>query len=96
MVLDHALVAAGDEDELLDARRARLVDDVLQDRPIDDGQHLLGDRLGRGQEARAEARDRQHRFANGSFHASETLLPICAQFGGAPPRKGKSGRESNA
>ena len=42
MVLDHPLVAAGDEDEMLDARLARLVDHVLQDRPVDDRQHLLG------------------------------------------------------
>jgi hypothetical protein len=33
MVLDDALVAPGDENEFLDPRRARLVDDVLQDRP---------------------------------------------------------------
>jgi hypothetical protein len=42
MVLDDGLVAAGDEDEVLDTRLARLVDHVLDDRPVDDGQHLLG------------------------------------------------------
>ena len=68
MVLDDALVAPGDEDELLDARRARLVDDVLQDRPVDDRQHLLGHRLGRRQKSRAEAGDRQHRLADGFAH----------------------------
>ena len=70
MVLDDALVAPGDEDELFDARRPRFVDDVLQDRPVDDRQHLLGDRFGRGQEARAEAGDRQDRLADGFEHSS--------------------------
>ena len=35
MVLDDALVAAGDEDEMLDAGLARLVDHVLDQRPVD-------------------------------------------------------------
>jgi hypothetical protein len=48
MVFDHALVAAGDEDEVLDAGGARLVHDMLDDRTVDDGQHLLRDRLGGG------------------------------------------------
>ena len=68
MILDDALVAAGDEDEMLDPRLARLVDDILEDRPVDDGQHLLRNRLGRRQEAGAEASDGQHGFANGFVH----------------------------
>ena len=64
MVLDDALVAARDEDEMLDAGRARLVDDVLDDRPVDDGQHFLRHRLGGGQEARAEAGDGKYGFAD--------------------------------
>ena len=50
MVLDDALVAAGDEDEMLDAGLARLVHRVLDQRPVDDRQHFLGHRLGGGQE----------------------------------------------
>ena len=68
MVLDDALVAAGDEDEMLDPGLARLVDDILQDRTVDDGQHLLGDRLGRRQEAGAEARDGKHGLAERFSH----------------------------
>src|SRR5215472_4382906 len=34
MILDHPLVAAGDEDEVLDAGIARLVDGMLDDRPV--------------------------------------------------------------
>ena len=54
MVLDDALVAAGDEDEMLDAGGLGLVDHMLDHRAVDDGQHLLGHRLGGGQEAGAE------------------------------------------
>ena len=68
MVFDDRLVAAGDEDEMLDAGLARLVDDILDDRPVDDRQHLLGDGLGGGQEPRAKTGDRKYRLAN-SFHA---------------------------
>ena len=67
MVLDHRLVAAGDEDEMLDAGLARLVHHVLDQRPVHHRQHLLGHRLGGGQEAGAEARHRENRFAN-RFH----------------------------
>ena len=56
MVLERAFAAAGDEDHLLDPGLARLLDRILDQRPVDDRQHLLGHRLGRGQEAGAEAR----------------------------------------
>ena len=54
MVFDDALVAAGDEDEMLDAGFPRLVDRILDQRPVDDRQHLLGHGLGGRQEAGAE------------------------------------------
>jgi hypothetical protein len=66
MVLYDRLVAAGDEDAVLDARGPRLVDDVLYDRPIDDGQHLLRDRLGRRQKAGAEPGNGKNGLADGS------------------------------
>ena len=68
MVLDDALVAAGDEDEMLDAGLARLVDDVLDQRPVDHRQHLLRHGLGGRQEPGAEAGDGENGFADG-FHA---------------------------
>ena len=37
MILDGALVAAGDEDEMLDAGRPCLVDHVLDQRAVDHG-----------------------------------------------------------
>ena len=72
MVLDHALVAAGDEDEMLDAGLPRLVDDVLDQRPVHDRQHFLGHGLGGGQESGAKSCHRENRFAN-RFHVGRIM-----------------------
>jgi hypothetical protein len=48
MILDHGLVATGHEDEMLDAGFARLVDHVLDQRAVDNRQHLLRHGLGGG------------------------------------------------
>ena len=69
VVLDHALVAAGDKDEMLDSGLPRLVDHILDQRLVDDGQHFLRHRLGGGQDAGAEAGDRKNGFAD--FHGYE-------------------------
>ena len=77
MVLDDGLVAAGDENEMLDAGLARLVDDMLDQRPVDHRQHLLRHGLGGGQEAGAEAGDGEDGFANwfhDAGHSSEKRL----------------------
>ena len=63
MVVERRLASAGDEDELLDPRLERFLDRVLDERAIDDGEHFLGDRLGGGEEAGAEAGDGEHRLA---------------------------------
>ena len=76
------LVAAGDEDEMLDAGLARLVDDILDDRPVDDRQHFLGDRLGGRQEARAETGNRENCFAD-FFHDSRVPFGWRPKHGGA-------------
>ncbi len=97
MVLDHALVAAGDEHEVLDAGFARLVDHVLDQRLVDDGQHFLRHRLGGGQDAGAEAGDGEDGFAD--FHGcsrDETIeVAVRSRFwdcykGGAPATDVKS------
>ena len=54
MILDDSLVAPGHEDEMLDPRFACLVDDVLDDGPIDDREHFFRYGLGRGKKAGAE------------------------------------------
>jgi hypothetical protein len=64
MVLDDPLVAAGDEDEMLDPSGLGLVDHMLDHGPIDDRQHLFGHRLGGGQEPRAEPCYGENRLAN--------------------------------
>ena len=74
MILDHALVAPGDEDEMLDAGFLGLVDDVLDQRLVDDGQHFLRHRLGGGQDAGAEAGDREDGFAD--FHGISEALEM--------------------
>ena len=74
MVLDRRFVAAGDEDEMLDAGLARLVDDVLQHRPVDDRQHFLRHGLGRRQKSRAEAGDGQNGFADALGHERRSVL----------------------
>ncbi len=73
MVLDHAFVPPGDEDEMLDAGLPRLVDHMLDQRPVDDRQHFLRHGLGGRQEARAETGDREYGFAN-RFHVRRVLL----------------------
>ena len=64
-----ALVAPGHEDEMLDPGLARLVDHVLHDRAVDDGQHLLRHGLGGGQEAGAETGDGEDGFADALHRA---------------------------
>ncbi len=69
MILDHALVAARDEDEVLDAGFHRLIHHMLNQRPVDHRQHLLGHRLGRRQEAGAEPCHGEHGLADASSHS---------------------------
>lgn len=71
MIFDDVFVAAGDEDEVLDAGFPRLVIDVLDQRLVDDGQHFLRHRLGGGQDAGAEAGDGEYGFAN--FHGTDRI-----------------------
>ena len=93
VVLDRALLRRGDDDDLLDPRGDRFLDAVLDDRLVDEGQHLLGLRLGGGQEAGAPAGGREDSFADahrtsraggragGSIPAAPWTRP-----GGQPPR----------
>ena len=57
----RGFAAPGDEDHLLDPGLARLVDRILDQRPIDDRQHFLGHGLGRRKQAGAEPGDRETR-----------------------------------
>ena len=73
MILDHALVAAGDEDEMLDAGLARLVDHVLHQRAVDHRQHLLRHGLGGRQEPGPQPGDGENGFAD-RFHDGDGML----------------------
>ena len=53
-----------DDDDLLDARGDRLLDAVLDDRLVDQRQHLFGLRLRRGKEAGAPSGGRKNGFAD--------------------------------
>ena len=74
VILDRVLAAAGDEDDVVDAGRDRFLDAVLDDRLVDERQHFLRLRLGRGQEAGAEAGGGEDGFADAASrrHRSRT------------------------
>ena len=55
VVFDGALLAAGDDDDLLDPGGHGFLHRVLDDRLVDQRQHLLGLRLGRREDAGAPA-----------------------------------------
>jgi hypothetical protein len=65
MLDDGGLAAARHEDELFDARFARFIDGVLDQRSIDDRQHLLGDGFGGWKKTCAQTRDGENGFTNG-------------------------------
>ena len=64
VVFDGGLAAAGHDDDVLNAGMDRLFDAVLDDRLIDDRQHLFRLRLGGGQKAGAEPGGGKNGFAN--------------------------------
>ena len=64
VIFDGALAAAGDEDHFGDAGCHGFFDRVLDQRLVDDGQHLLRARLGGGEEPGAETCYRKYRFCN--------------------------------
>jgi hypothetical protein len=64
VVFDGILAFAGDDDDVLDARSNALFSDVLDLGLVDNSEHFFGLSFGGGEEARAEARGRKHRFAD--------------------------------
>ncbi len=78
MILDHALVAAGDEDEFIDSGSQAFLNGILDQRPVDDRQHFLRHRLGGGQKSGAETGHRQNGFTDALRHYS-----LYASFGDA-------------
>src|SRR5665647_1788497 len=60
VVLERGLVASGHHEDIAQPGARGLFDDVLDGRLVDDRQHLLRRRLGRGQEAGAQTGCRDH------------------------------------
>ena len=65
MVLDRVLAPSGHDDDALQPGGAGLLDDVLDERAVDQGQHLLGLRLGGRQEAGSQSRGGKNGNADG-------------------------------
>jgi hypothetical protein len=72
MVLDDVLVSPCDKDEVLDAGLSGLVDNVLDERPVNDRQHFLRHCLGGREKSGAEACDREDGLAD-RFHRRFTI-----------------------
>ena len=70
VIFDGALAAAGHDDDLVAAGRQRLFHAVLDDRLVDEWQHLFGLSLGGGQKARAQSGGGKNCFANLLLHGA--------------------------
>src|SRR5262249_39694373 len=74
MIFDDRLVAACDEYKMLDPGLARFLDNMLEDRTIDNSQHFLGNRFGRREKSCSQSGDRKNGLANSSGHQSSSGL----------------------
>ncbi len=86
VVLDRPLLARRDDDDLLDPGRDGFFDRVLDDRLVHQRQHLLGLRLGGGQEAGPPASSREDGLSNAHRTSS------CVAWAGAGSIPAGSGR----
>src|SRR6185437_13552697 len=66
MIFDDGFITAGDEDEMLDPSFLRLIDGVLDERTINDGQHFLGHCLRCRQESRPQTRNGEYSGSDAS------------------------------
>jgi hypothetical protein len=71
------LIAPCDEDEVLDTGFASFVDNVLDERPVNDRQHFLRHRLGGWEKSGAEASDRKDSLAD-RFHRNIVIGQVYA------------------
>jgi len=70
VVLDGTFSPACDNQYVIDTRGDRLLDNVLDDWPVDEGEHLFRHRFRRGEEPGAEARGRDNSLFD--FHHQHT------------------------
>ncbi len=87
VVLDRPLLAAGDDDDLLDAGGDRLFDGVLDDRLVDERQHLLRLSLRRRQEPGAPSGGRKDGFADSHRTSGAALVDPRSIPRGPPPTR---------
>ena len=83
VVLQRALVAAGDHEDVGEPGGDGFLDHILDRRLVDDREHLLGRGLGRGQEAGAQAGCRDDSLADpcsGSSHVPHDNRWLCAKI----------------
>ena len=73
VIFDGGLAAAGDDDDVLDAGMNGFLDAVLDQRLVDERQHLLGHGLGRRKKSGAEPGGGENCFANFSCHSCSIL-----------------------
>ena len=80
VVLDRPLLAGGDDDHLLDAGRHGLLDRVLDDRLVDEREHLLGLGLRRRQETGAPTCGREDGLSNAQSNLVMTGVGGSGQY----------------
>jgi hypothetical protein len=68
MILDDAFISSRDEDEMLGTPLSRLIHDVLDRGPVNNGEHFLRHCLCRRKEARAKTGDGKDGFTDLSCH----------------------------
>src|SRR5690606_26480727 len=81
VIFHRGLGAARDEDELFDPRRRGLLDRVLDERLVDEVQHLLRHGLRRRQKPGTEAADRKDGLADFLLHYGLLFLLDSAENG---------------
>jgi hypothetical protein len=80
MILDYVFIAPRNKNEVFDAGFASFVDNVLNERPVNDRQHFLWHCLGGWEKSGTEARDREDRLAD-RFHRNIVLGRVYAVGG---------------
>jgi hypothetical protein len=75
VIFDNALVSSGYKDEMFNSGGARLVNDMLKDRTVDNRQHFFRYGLGGREEACAEASNRKNSFSDWFDISAHDSLP---------------------